>query len=181
MKRFITNLPNEKFCNVFKMLRKKNRLHYMDMTHILFAATLVALLLVCGVFWGLYFALSRSYEVFSAAELAKIARTIVTNLEVPMRNISLVCLALLCLSIAFYPEKSNWEFDAMITSLMLLVGALIITTAIEVPINRQVVTWTDENTPGNWQNLRGRWQYFNVFRMVLALMSFALFAIAATI
>ena len=74
---------------------------------LLFIVTLFALMLVCGVFWGLYFALSRSYQVFSAGQLAKIALTIVANLEVPMRNISLLCFALMGLSIAFISLMPN--------------------------------------------------------------------------
>src|ERR1700744_1219398 len=121
------------------------------MSHYLFIATLFALLLVCGVFWGLYFSLSRSYQVFTPAEMAKIARTIVRNLEVPMRNISLLCLVLMGASIAFYPNKSTWEFYAMISSLLLIISSLVITTAIEVPINNKVITWTSpENTPPDW-------------------------------
>lgn len=148
------------------------------MTQLLFIAALFALMLVCGVFWGLYFALSRSYQVFTPAELAKIARTIIANLEVPMRNISLLCLTLMGLSIWFYLDKSGLPFYSMIASLLLLIGALVITTAIEVPINNQVVTWTADNTPPNWQQLRSRWQYYNVVRVVMALLSFVLFASA---
>ncbi len=153
----------------------------MDLTQLLFVAAQFALLLVCGVFWGLYFALSRSYQVFTAGELAKIARSIIANLETPMRNISLLCLVLMGLSIAFYPDKSNWGFYGMVASLLLIIGSLVITTAIEVPINNQVVTWTDNNKPADWEQLRSRWQYFNVVRTVLALLSFALFAAAVTL
>jgi len=146
------------------------------MIHYLFIATLFALMLVCGVFWGLYFALSRSYQVFTPVEMAKIARTIVRNLEAPMRNISLLCLVLMGVSIAFYPDKGSWNFYATIASLLLIIGSLVITAAIEVPINNQVVTWTAENTPPDWEQLRNRWQYYNVVRTVLALLSFVLFA-----
>jgi uncharacterized membrane protein len=148
------------------------------MIHYLFIAALFTLLLVCGVFWGLYFSLSRSYHVFTPAELAKIARTIVRNLEVPMRNISLLCLVLMGCSIAFYPDKTSWNFYAMMISLLLIIGSLVITTAIEVPINNKVVTWTPENTPPNWEQLRNRWQYYNIVRTVMALLSFVLFAAA---
>jgi len=150
-------------------------------TDFLFIAALFTLMLVCGVFWGLYFALSRSYHLFTPGELAKIARTIVANLEVPMRNISLFCLALMGLSIAFYPDKNSWGFYGMIASLLLIIGSLVVTTAIEIPINNQVVTWTNETVPENWQQLRGRWQYYNVVRVVLALLSFALFATVITV
>jgi len=148
------------------------------MVHYLFIAALFALLLVCGVFWGLYFSLSRSYQVFTPSELAKIARTIVRNLEVPMRNISVLCLALMGFSIAFYPNRGSWNFYAMAASLLLIIGSLVITTAIEVPINNKVITWTTENTPVDWEQLRNRWQYYNVVRTVMALVGFVLFAAA---
>jgi uncharacterized membrane protein len=148
------------------------------MVHYLFITALFALLLVCGVFWGMYFSLSRSYHVFAPAELAKIARTIVRNLEVPMRNISLLCLLLMGLSIAFYPNKGSWAFYAIIASLLLIITSLVITTAIEVPINNKVITWTPENTPPDWEQLRNRWQYYNVVRTIAALLSFILFTTA---
>jgi uncharacterized membrane protein len=85
------------------------------------------------------------------------------------------------LSTAFYPDKTGWGFYAIITSLPLIIGALLITTAIEVPINNQVVTWTNANVPVCWENVRNRWQRYNVVRTVLALLSFALFAAATVI
>lgn len=157
---------------------------YTNMTTLiplLFVCCGFALMLVCGVFWGLYFALSRSYQVFTTGELAKIARTIVANLEVPMRNLSLLCLALLTASIFAYPDKGGWNFYALIVSTVLIIASLVITTVIEVPINRQVVTWTDESRPGNWEQLRSRWRYFNVVRTLLALLSFALFLVAVLV
>jgi uncharacterized membrane protein len=146
--------------------------------HLLFTLTAVSLLLVCGVFWGLYFALSRSYQVFEATELAKIARTIVANLEVPMRNIALLCLGLFTACVVFYPVKSVWNFWALCASLLFVAGALVITTAIEVPINNQVVTWTKGNVPDNWQQVRNRWQYYNVIRVIFSVLGFLLFAAA---
>jgi uncharacterized membrane protein len=150
----------------------------MNVTHLLFPAAQIVLFLVCGVFGGLYFALSRSYHLFRPAELAKIARIIVANLEVPMRNFSILCLVLLGWCIALSPAKNCWQFYALIASLVMLAGALVITTAIEVPINRQVVTWTDDDAPSNWQELRDRWQYYNIVRTILAVTSFALFTFA---
>ncbi|WDF77176.1 DUF1772 domain-containing protein [Mucilaginibacter sp. KACC 22773] len=150
----------------------------MSPIHLLLVATQFTLFLVCGVFWGLYFSISRSYQVFTAGELAKIARTIVANLEVPMRNISLLCIVLMSLSISFYPDRSGWSFYGIIASMLFIITSLVITTAIEVPINNMVVTWTDDDKPADWEQLRGRWQYFNVVRTILALLSFALFAAA---
>jgi uncharacterized membrane protein len=151
------------------------------MIQLLFILTAISLLLVCGVFWGLYFALSRSYQVFTPSELAKIARTIVANLEVPMRNISMLCLLLIVLSIIFFPVTFSWQWWVLAGALLLVSGSLVITTAIEVPINRQVVTWTDDEVPENWKQLRDRWQYYNVVRTVIAILSFTLFITAVVI
>jgi len=96
-----------------------------------------------------------------------------------MRNISLLCLALMGACIAVYPDESLWNFYAIAASFLLIIGSLVITTAIEVPINNKVITWTAENTPADWEQLRNRWQYYNVVRTVLALLSFVLFAAGA--
>jgi uncharacterized membrane protein len=137
--------------------------------------TLFFLMLVTGVFWGLYFSLSRSYHVFSVDELAHIARVIVKNLAVPMRNISITCLLLMGLSAGLYPNKNSIEFYLAIIAIAFVVIALVITTAIEVPINNQVVTWTNDNIPADWEAIRNRWQRFNIIRTIAALAGFLCF------
>ena len=47
--------------------------------------TSILLMLVTGVFWGPWFALSRSMQVFSAVEFVHIAKTMASNLATPMR------------------------------------------------------------------------------------------------
>ena len=46
-----------------------------------------------------------------------------------------------------------------------LVVALIVTMLIEVPIVKQIVTWTAGTLPGDWQRLRDRWVAFHSIRV----------------
>jgi hypothetical protein len=50
--------------------------------------SLFLLMMVTGIFWGTWFSLSRSREVFSAAEFIHIGKTIIHNLAMPMRIIT---------------------------------------------------------------------------------------------
>lgn len=97
--------------------------------------TLFLLLLVTGVFWGNYFSLSRSFEVFSAVELIHLAKTLVQNLATPMRIVSPTCILFMVLSAWFYPHKKAKEFYFAIIAIVLIVKALLITAVVEVPIN----------------------------------------------
>ena len=60
-----------------------------------------------------------------------------------MRNLSLLCRGLLTFSIFACPDKTYWDFYALVASLLLIIISLVITTVIKVPINWQEVTWTD--------------------------------------
>ncbi len=139
---------------------------------------LFLLLLVTGIFWGNYFSLSRSFEVFSAVELIHLAKTLVQNLAVPMRIISPVCILFMLLSTWFYPEKKSKEFYFSIAAIFLIVSALVITVAIEVPINNQIISWTTDTVPEDWEKIRNRWQLFNIVRTFAALTGFGFFAAA---
>jgi uncharacterized membrane protein len=52
--------------------------------------------------------------------------------------------------------------------------------AINVPINRQVQSWTAGAAPSTWMFTRDRWLRFHMVRTVAGLMSFAIAAIGLT-
>jgi uncharacterized membrane protein len=140
--------------------------------------TLCFMLLVVGVFWGNYFSFSRSFHLFSVKELIHIAQILVDNIAVPMRFISMICITLLgtCVYL-LWPTRGKY-FYLVLVSWILIVTALVLTVAIEVPINDQIISWTDDTVPSNWEELRDRWQFVNVIRTIAALLSFFLFAVA---
>lgn len=138
---------------------------------------LFLLLLVAGVFWGNWVSLTRSMGVFSAVELIRLAKILVRNLAIPMRIISPVCIGAMVLSMWMYPNKESVEFYVGIAAIVFILAALLITILIEVPINNQIIAWTPSTVPANWEAIRNRWQFFNIIRVVAALMSFGCFAL----
>ena len=54
-------------------------------------------------------------------------------------------------------------------TLLLMIGVLVVTLAIEVPIDNQIKTWTTATLPADWQEIRARWSAFHTVRTFLSL------------
>ena len=141
--------------------------------------TLLLLMLITGLFWGTWFAISRSIENFSAAEFIHIGKVIIKNVANPMRVIMPLCILLMAVSLWLYPEKRSVSFYLIVTSFVLLIVTLIITVGIEVPIDNQIKTWSPETVPSDWTAIRSRWQFFHTIRTFTSLVSFSLFSAAS--
>ena len=50
---------------------------------------------------------------------------------------------------------------------------------VEVPIVKQIVTWTPGTPPGNWQQVRDRWGAFHIIRVVAGIGGLVLLAAGA--
>ena len=61
----------------------------------------------------------------------------------------------------------------------LFVVALVVTMVVEVPIVKQIVTWTIGTLPDNWQQLRDRWGAFHIIRVVAGIGGLALLVAGA--
>ena len=139
-----------------------------------FALMLTAL--VTGVFWGTWFTLTRSLENFSPAEFIHIGKTIIANVALPMRIIMPATLIVMLIALwqSFAVHKAAFYLYAV--SFLLMVITLIITVAVEVPIDNQIKTWTETSMPHNWQNLRQTWDKFHTIRTFSSIASLAFFA-----
>ena len=138
---------------------------------------LFLLMMVTGVFWGTWFSLSRTMEVFSAEEFTHIGKTIIANLAVPMRIILPACLLFMILSLWFHPQKRSAGFYLQAIALILLIGALLITLIVEVPIDNQIKEWTSQTTPPDWEAIRNRWEFFHTMRTFISMASFLAYSI----
>jgi uncharacterized membrane protein len=136
---------------------------------------LFLLLLVAGLFWGTWFALSRSIEDFSATEFMHIGKTIIKNVGGPMKIILPACILFIMLSMGFYPQKNSTAYYMCVISFVLIIITLYITVGIEVPIDNDIKQWTLSSIPGDWEAIRTRWQFFHSLRTFTALASFASF------
>jgi len=61
----------------------------------------------------------------------------------------------------------------------LFLAALVVTVLIEVPIVKQIVTWTDSTLPDKWQQLRDRWGAFHVIRVFAGIAGLVLLVVGA--
>jgi uncharacterized membrane protein len=64
-----------------------------------------------------------------------------------------------------YKEQTG-TFYLTLIGVALFIVALLVTVLIEVPIVKQIVTWTPATLPANWQQLRDRWGAFHIVRVV---------------
>lgn len=138
---------------------------------LLYAASLILVMLVTGVFWGTWFTLTRSLSEFPPDNFIRIGKTIIANVAGPMRilmPVTLIVLGWLCLSTI----RLRPSFYFFLTALILMVITLIITVGIEVPIDNQIKTWTPETLPSNWTDLRSTWDRFHTLRTITSILSF---------
>jgi uncharacterized membrane protein YfcA len=63
--------------------------------------------------------------------------------------------------------RSLFAVAAVLTAIV-----LVITIALEVPINRQVASWTAGAAPANWTGVRDRWLWNHLARTVVGVLAF---------
>jgi uncharacterized membrane protein len=135
--------------------------------------------LVVGVFWGPWVGLSRSISTFKPEVFLAIAQRMNQNLA-PVMTILMpaALLSIVPVLLIAYHERPK-TFYMTLAGFTLFVVALLVTVLVEVPIVKQIETWTVSTLPENWQQLRDRWGTFHVVRVVAAVAGFAFLVIAA--
>jgi Domain of unknown function (DUF1772) len=136
---------------------------------------LFLLMLVTGVFWGTWFALTRSLDAFSNEEFIHIGKVIIANVALPMRIIFPSAILFVLLSLWWYPAKRSAPFYWGTTALVLAIVTLLITLIVLVPIDNQVKSWTVTTLPANADDLRIRWSHFHTLRTFTSLAGFGSF------
>jgi uncharacterized membrane protein len=138
------------------------------------ALTLSALTM--GVLWGTWFSLSRSMSQLTPEVFLSIGQTIIHNLSMPMRILMPLTVASLSL-LLFLKIRSGTKRPWIVgASLVLMLGVLIITIGVEVPMDNQIKTWSISQMPTNWTAIRDRWEVHHTIRTFLAIASFCLLA-----
>jgi Anthrone oxygenase len=57
--------------------------------------------------------------------------------------------------------------------LVLMAVALVITLAVNVPIDRQIQSWTTAALAPDWQGIRDRWEFYHGLRTLVSLVALA--------
>lgn len=120
---------------------------------------------VGGMFWGPWLALSRSMKTFAPDVFLAIVHRMSPNMAsimtvmMPLGLLSMI--PILALSYGRRPAT----FYLTLGGFALFAGALLVTLIIEVPIVKQIETWTVRTLPERWWRLRDRWGAFHVVRV----------------
>ena len=62
-----------------------------------------------------------------------------------------------------------------------MVLALVLTLAVEVPIDNQIQDWTAATLPADWRSIQARWERFHTIRTFMSIAAVVAVTISATI
>jgi uncharacterized membrane protein len=142
------------------------------------ATTVVLFALVMGVFWGTWFSLSRTMSRLSAETFVAVGHQMIQNLGAPMAILlPLALLSALVTLVLLWRGGRTAAYWWMLAGFLLMVAALVVTLAVEVPIDNQIKTWTAATLPGDWRSVQTRWERFHTIRTFLSIAA----VVAATI
>jgi uncharacterized membrane protein len=137
--------------------------------------TLALTMLVAGAMWGTWLSLARSIDSFTAQTYLDIGHVMIANLAPVMPVLMLFAVAsAVSVVVLLYLEHASGKF-LTIAGLALLMVVVLITVAVEVPINNQTRLWTSTTLPANWMDLRDRWALFHLIRTMVSLAAVSLF------
>jgi uncharacterized membrane protein len=141
------------------------------------ATTVVLFALVMGVFWGTWFSLSRTMDQLSGETFIAVGHQMIQNLGMPMAVLlPLALLSALVTLVLLWPARTA-AFWWLAAGFALMVAALVITLAVEVPIDNQIETWTAATLPGDWRSIQSRWELWHTIRTFASIAA----VVAATI
>jgi uncharacterized membrane protein len=126
--------------------------------------------LVMGVFWGTWFSLSRSIASITPEAFLEIGHIMIANLGRPMSLLlpaALISSALVI--VVLFRQRRMPAFYLALAGLLLMVGALVVTLTVNVPIDDEINRWTATTLPADWMAIRDRWQFYHTIRTFAAI------------
>jgi uncharacterized membrane protein len=121
--------------------------------------------LVGGMYWGPWLALSKSLNTFKPEVFLDVVDRMNRNMESVMTILTPLSLSSIAPVLFLSYEKQPRTFYLTLVGFLFFIVALLVTVLVEVPIVKQIVTWTPGTLPGGWQDLRDRWGAFHIIRV----------------
>jgi len=129
--------------------------------------------LVAGVMWGTWLALSRTMTRYDATTFLTDGKHMISNLATVMAVLMIsAALVGLLMAILLLRESRGAGWLAL-AGLLLMLAVIAVTLSVEVPIDNQIKTWTTASLPSDWQDIRARWAAFHTLRTFLSLAAVA--------
>ena len=130
--------------------------------------------LVAGVMWGTWLSLARTMTDYDSATFLADGKHMIENLATIMAvlMISAVVIGLVAVVLLFRSRSTVAAWLAAI-GLLLMIAVMLITLAVEVPIDNLIANWTEATLPSDWQEIRARWATFHTVRTFLSLAAVA--------
>ena len=136
--------------------------------------TLMLFSLVTGVFWGTWFSLSRSIGTITPATFLEVGRIMIGNLGGPMSVLMpAAVLSAIVLAVLLYRRRQTQASIFTMAAFALLLVAMIITLVVNVPIDRQIQSWTTGTLPTDWSAISDRWEFYHGLRTLVSLFALA--------
>ncbi len=136
--------------------------------------------LVAGVMWGTWLSLGRTMTRYDATTFLADGKHMIDNLATVMA-VLMICSAVVGLItvVLLFRQGSRAAGWLALVALVFLLGVLVVTLAVEVPIDNRIKTWTTDTLPSDWLDIRARWADFHTLRTFLSLGSVAAAVAAA--
>jgi uncharacterized membrane protein len=136
--------------------------------------TLLLFSLVTGVFWGTWFGLSRSMSALTPATFLEVGHTMIGNLGGPMSVLMPAALVSTLISTVLLLRRGQTRSSVFaVSAFVLLLVAMIVTLIVNVPIDRQIQSWTTTTLPADWSAIRDRWELYHGLRTLVSLTALA--------
>jgi uncharacterized membrane protein len=139
--------------------------------------TLLLAALVTGVYWGPWVAVTRTLKTLEPPLLLPLVRHLSSNLR-PLMTV-LMPVTLVAIAVQLTLEWGSPRRVPTLGAFVLYVVTLVVTATIEVPIVKQLESYTLETLPSDWQQKRDRWMRFHLLRVVPGIMGLALLGLGA--
>lgn len=136
--------------------------------------------LVAGVMWGTWLALGRTMTEYDATTFLADGKHMIANLATVMAVLMIAAVVVgLIVTVLLFRRRATVAGWWALAGLLLMVGVLVVTLAVEVPIDNKIKTWTETSLPADWKDIRSRWADFHTLRTFLSLGAVAAAVVAA--
>src|SRR5262245_47872514 len=126
-----------------------------------------------GVFWGTWFSLSRSIASIRPETFLEVGHTMIGNLGRPMSILMPAALVSSIIVVVALFRRGRAAFYLAMAGLVLMVGALVITLVVNVPIDYEINQWTVKSLPVDWMATRDRWEFYHGLRTFVSIVGLA--------